>query len=83
MAAAVLMKIESEDKKMGELLSLGSALQLEAARQELQRSQEQNQSQVNSSIQQQGTQAAAPKLKQAQERLNAQYAVEAQRIFKK
>ena len=68
---------------MGALEGLNSLMQLQSARLELQQTQQQNQSQVNSSIQQQGTQAA-PKLKQAaQEKLNAQYAVEAQRIFKK
>ena len=69
---------------MGALEGLNSLMQLQSARLELQQTQQQNQSQVNSGIQQQGTQAAAPKLKQAaQEKLNAQYAVEAQRIFKK
>jgi hypothetical protein len=79
MAAAVLMKIESEDKKMGDF-SMGVLLQMESARQQLQQSQEQNLSQTNTNVQQQGTQAA-PKLKV--EKLNAEYAKVAQQLFKK
>jgi hypothetical protein len=60
--------------------SMGALLQMESARLELQRSQEQS-LQANSTVQQQGTQAAAPKLKV--EKLNAEYAKVAQQLFKK
>ena len=59
--------------------SMGALLQLESARLELQRSQEQNLSQTNTAVQQQGTQAAPKR----QEKLNAEYAIQTQRIFKK
>ena len=80
MAVAVLMKIEREDKQM--LEGLNSLIQLAQVQLEGQRTQQQNQNQVNSSVQQQGLQTQGTSQLQPQ-KLEAAYAKAAQQIFKK
>ena len=67
---------------MGALEGLNSLMQLQSARLELQQTQQQNQSQVNSSVQQQGLQTQGTAQPQ-QKKLEAAYAKAAQQIFKK
>jgi len=74
------MKIEREDKQM--LEGLNSLIQLAQVQLEGQRTQQQNQNQVNSSVQQQGLQTQGTSQLQPQ-KLEAAYAKAAQQIFKK
>jgi len=75
-----LMKIEREDKQM--LEGLNSLIQLQQTRLEGEQSLR-DAATANQGNQQQTQSQTTSNAKLAQEKLNAQYAVEAQRIFKK